>query len=251
MVRQAYTGVLESNEDLKLLYPEKYTREILLNLKKEKGIYEFSAQYMNDPVPQEDAKFKSDWIKTILEDELRVRNINYFTMVDPAIGQLKESDKTAIVTIGVDQWNNWFVVNIIWGRYLPNEIINYIFYNWEQYQPKKIGIEMTAYQKSLQYAIMDEMRRRNVFLPVVELKADRSKQERIEGLVPRYPNGGVYHLQQCPFREILEDELMRFPRGKHDDIIDALAYGLQIAHPAMKNTPRFRDSDDRHTKYLY
>jgi predicted phage terminase large subunit-like protein len=251
MVRQAYHGNLETNESLTLLYPEKFTREILMGLKEQKGPYEFSAQYMNDPVPQESAKFKIDWIKRVLEDEIRAREINYFTMIDPAIGQLKSSDKTAMVTVGVDQWNNWFVVNIIWGNLLPNEIINMMFHNWDAYHPRKIGIELVAYQKSLQYAIVDEMRRRNVFLPVVELKADRSKEERIEGLIPRYANGSIYHLQQCPFREQLEDELMRFPRGKHDDIIDALAYGPQICFSSRGQKPKFREPEDRHSRYLY
>ena len=251
MIKQAYHGNLDTGESLELLYPEKFTREILTTLKTEKGPYEFSSQYMNDPVPQESAKFKLDWIKRILEDEFRQREINYFTMVDPAIGQLKSSDNTAIVTVGVDQWNNWFVVNIIWGKMLPNEIVKLIFANWEQYSPRKIGIEMTAYQKSLQYAIVDEMRRRNTFLPVVELKADRSKEERIEGLIPRYANGGIYHLQQCPFREQLEDELIRFPRGRHDDIVDALSYGNQICFPSRAGKPKFREREDRQDKYLY
>ena len=252
MVRKAFEGDLEQEKDLKLLWPGKFTRSILQNLRQEKGPYEFGAQYMNDPVPSDAAKFKPDWIKTVLEDELKVREMNYFTMVDPAIGQLKSSDNTAIVTIGVDQWNNWFVVNVIWGKYLPNEVINLIFANWEHFQPRKIGIEMTAYQKSLQYALVDEMRRRNVYLPIVELKANRSKDERIEGMVPRYANGSIYHLLQCPFREQLEDELVRFPRGKHDDIIDALAYGMQIASPSGANSPRFTRGEDRKPdRYLY
>jgi predicted phage terminase large subunit-like protein len=174
-------------------------------------------------------------------------------MVDPAIGQKKESDKTAIVTIGVDQYNNWWVINIIWDHMLPSDIINNIFWNWEEYHPAKIGIELTAYQKSLQYALIDEERRRNIFLPIVELKAERSKVERIEGLIPRYANGTIFHLIQCPFREALEEQLMRFPVGKHDDIIDALAYGLQIAHQARNGIKRQGgDSEDRpKNHYLY
>jgi len=251
MVRQAFKGDLDTEQDLDLLWPGKFTRKILQNLRTEKGPYEFGAQYMNDPVPSDAAKFKPSWMKTVLEDELKVREITYYTMVDPAIGQLKTSDNTAIVTIGVDQWNNWFIVNIIWGKMLPNETINMIFANWEHYQPRKIGIEMTAYQKSLQYALVDEMRRRNIYIPIVELKADRSKAERIEGLVPRYANGSIYHLFQCPYREQLEDELVRFPRGRHDDIIDALAYGMQIAAPSRGLKPQFTHDSERKNSYLY
>ena len=256
MIKKAFEGNLETGENLQLLFPDKYTREVLRTLKQNKGPIEFSSQYQNEPLPQESAKFKVDWFKRVTEDELKVRDLNLFTMVDPAIGQRKESDKTAIVTIAVDQWNNWFVVNIIWDTMLPNEIINHIFWNWEQHHPLKIGIELTAYQKSLQYALVDEMRRRNIFLPIVELKAERSKKERILGLVPRYANGTIFHLEQCPFREEMEDQLMRFDVGKHDDIIDALAYGLQIAHQSrLRSIKRpYRsgtDEEDRKKRYLY
>lgn len=219
-----------------------------------------NSQYMNEPLPQESAKFKMDWMKTISDDELKHRDLNVFTMVDPAIGQKKTSDKTAIVTIAVDQFNNWHVINIIWDHFLPNQIIDAIFKNWEIHQPNKIGIELTAYQKSLQYALVDEMRRRNIFLPIVELKAEKSKEERIMGLVPRYANGTIYHLDQCPFKEDMEDQLMRFPVGKHDDIIDALAYGMQIAFPTRNKStkPRRRtnsqddwDESPKKKKYLY
>lgn len=254
MIKKAYEGNLETEENLKLLFPDKYSQSVLLNLKREKGPVEFNSQYMNDPFPQEAAKFKTAWFKTVLEDELKIRDLNLFTMIDPAIGQRKDSDKTAIVTIAVDQYNNWFVVNIIWDRMLPNEIVNNVFYNWEHHQPRKIGIETVSFQKSLQYSLIDEMRRRNIFLPLVELKAERAKIERIEGLVPRYANGTIYHLQQCPHREELEEELMRFPRGKNDDIIDALAYGMQIAFPPRTKKPKFRsrrgDIRRRHN-YLY
>jgi predicted phage terminase large subunit-like protein len=259
MIKRIYTGNLETGENLQVLFPDKYNPDVIRNLKRQKGPIEFSAQYMNEPLPQESAKFKADWFKQVLEDELSIRELNYFTMVDPAIGQTKTSDKTAIVTIAVDQWNNWFVVNIIWGNFLPNEIIERVFWNWEAYHPRRIGIEMVAYQKSLQYALIDEMRRRNIFLPIVELKADKSKAERIEGLIPRYANGTLYHLTQCPFREELEEQLMRFPVGKHDDIPDALAYGLQIAHQARKKETRWHghhgtddwDETPKKRKYFY
>lgn len=209
-----------------------------------------NTQYMNEAVPLERAEFKPNWMKQCLEDELHNREMNYFTMVDPAISQKKSADKTAIVTIGVDQYNNWFVVNIIWDHMLPNQLMDYIFSNWEQWKPKKIGVEMVAYQKSLQYALVDEMRRRNVFLPIVELKAERSKEERIRGLIPRYANGAMYHLTQCPHRQSMEDELVRFPKGRHDDIIDALAYGQQIAHQARKPHVEGRRRHGR-SQYLY
>ena len=248
------------NED-RVLSIKKIDKQRVYGLETETGNYVAygyasgnSTQYMNDPIPQENADFKLEWFKQCLEDELKVRQLNFFTMVDPAISQKKSGDKTAIVTIAVDEFNNWFVVNIIWDHLNPKQLIDHIFWSAEQFHQKKIGIEMVAFQKSIRYAIHDEMRSRNFYLPVVELKAERSKEERIRGLVPRYANGGIYHLTQCPYREALEDELMRFPRGKHDDIIDALAYALQIAFPAKKpsvHSKGYTDDKGRRSKYLY
>lgn len=255
MIKRAFEGNLEKDENLQLLWPKKFTREYLMELKRDKGPYEFGTQYLNDPMPAEDAKFKKEWIQLVLDDELRWRNMTYYLMVDPAIGQTKDSDNTAMVLIGVDEFNNWFVRDIIVAKMLPNQIIEHIFSLWEQYHIRTIGVEMVAFQKSLRYALTDEMRRKNIFLPIVELKADKSKMERIEGLIPRYANGSIFHLQTCPYRDILEEELLWYPRGKHDDIIDALAYGLQIAKPSRKqgssHNDGFKDEDGHKTRYLY
>jgi len=79
-IKQAYTGNLETGKDLELLFPEKFTREILTDLKIDKGPLEFANQYMNDPMPAEEAKFKPDWFKQVDDDELKWREIAYFTM---------------------------------------------------------------------------------------------------------------------------------------------------------------------------
>jgi len=73
-----------------------------------------------------------------------------------------------------------------------------------------------------------------------------SKEERIRGLAPFYESGHIYHIQECPQIEELEIELLQFPSGRHDDIIDDLANVLLIASPppASRNADR-RDDDPR------
>jgi len=52
-----------------------------------------------------------------------------------------------------------------------------------------------------------------------------SKENRIEGLVPRYENGSIFLLRE---HTDLIDEMMQFPKAPHDDILDALSFGLRI-----------------------
>ena len=68
-----------------------------------------------------------------------------------------------------------------------------------------------------------EMRKRGKFFNIQEVKPDsnETKAARIRGLIPHYSNRRVYHMGTM---YALEEQLIEFPRGQHDDIIDALAY---------------------------
>ena len=95
----------------------------------------------------------------------------------------------------------------------------------------KIVIEVIG-TKSLSFELANEQKRRNTWLPIQEIKSrPQSKEERIRGLAPFYEYGHIYHIQECPQIEELEYELLHFPSGRHDDIIDALATVLEIASP--------------------
>ena len=80
-----------------------------------------------------------------------------------------------------------------------------------------------------------EARRRNRFLPLVELShRNTNKQIRIQqSLEPRYNRKGIVHLtvggiNQCTD---LEEELLSFPKSSHDDTADSAAYQVEIAQP--------------------
>jgi phage terminase large subunit-like protein len=63
--------------------------------------------------------------------------------------------------------------------------------------------------------------------------AESAKDERIRGLQPRYEMGSVFHPQKTsvPLVDFFEDELLRFPKGRNDDMIDSLASQLELAFP--------------------
>ena len=61
------------------------------------------------------------------------------------------------------------------------------------------------------------------------MKDKTMKETRIRGLIPKYSNGFIIHLEGRT--ESLENELLRFPLAINDDQSDALAYQLHIAEP--------------------
>ena len=217
-----------------ILWPEKFNLKALATLYREKGPYEFSCQYLNDPVPDSDATFKREWFHYYDPADLSGKLFNTYVTVDPAISLEKEADFTAIVTTSIDQYGNIYIREAIRAKLTPKQIIEELFRVHERWHPQKIGIEDVAYQKTLAYSLREEAARRGRYLPVEEVSPGvRSKDQRIRGLQPLYAAGKVFHSKVMANLTYLEDELIRFPRGQHDDVIDALSYSL-----ALYNKPR-------------
>lgn len=211
------------------LWPEKYTLDYLKDTRKTLGPYEFASLYQQNPIPSENQEFQADYFRYFEEDELKDKGLTYMTTVDLAIGKNQENDQTAIVTVGkAYDKPNWYVVDVVAGRFDPLQTIDAIFAVYMRYRPIKVGIETVAYQKSLLYFLTEEMKRRQVYIPLIELKATGDKEMRIRGLQPMYKTGVIHHRHN---QTELENELLHFPKGSHDDIADALAYHIQLQKP--------------------
>lgn len=247
-VRTSYEGDLERDEGFQALYPEKFTRKHLLKLYQQQGPYHFSCQYMNNPIPKDDATFIEDWFHYYEPTDIRGRPLNKFMTVDPAISLTNEADFTAIVTVGVDEFGLVYVLDIQRIKVRPSELIDKIFELYKIFRPIKIGIEDVAFQKTLQYSIQERMRETGEYLPIEPIRPqNRTKDQRIRGLQPLYANARVQHYKFGNYLKDLEEELLRFPRGKHDDVIDALSYCLDLMFPAKRK----KSSRQSKRKYLY
>lgn len=247
MIKRAYEGNIMTGEDFVPLWPGKFDRKALFEKLREEGWAHFSSQYLNDPVPEEDAVFKRSWFQYPDPTEIRGKLLNKFLLIDPAISLNKEADNTAMVVIGVDEYNNIWILDIVRAKLSPNDIINEIFRLRDKWNLVDIGIETMAFQKALAYILRDDIRFKNRPFRITELKPnERSKDVRIKGLQPFYENGKVFHNRTLANNIYLEDELIRFPRSTHDDIIDALAYAPDIIYPAKQKV-----STEGKRRYLY
>jgi predicted phage terminase large subunit-like protein len=238
---------LVTGENIKeILWPEKFTVKELATRYREKGPYEFSCQYLNDPVPDTDATFKREWFHYYDPSDMAGKLLNTYVTVDPAIALGKEADYTGIVVTSIDQYGNIFVREVIRAKLTPTNLINELFRVAERWHPLRIGIEDVAFQKALSYGMREEALRRGRHLPIEEVKPGaRTKDQRIKALQPLYAAGKVFHYRVMSNNIYLEDELLRFPRGQHDDVIDALSYTLSLYNKPREQREYFEN------RYLY
>ena len=223
-----YTALKEDGESI---WPSKWTTRDLENRRLEIGTAAFEQEYQNNPIPDEWRTFKEETIKYFDKEPL---GCAYFTTVDPAISvnTMKDPDYTAVVTCAVDSDKNIFVVDVTRKRMLPDETVDEVLRHYEEHNSDVVGIETVGFQKVLKFAIDEECNRRGIHPFIKEITTGgMRKRYRIERLQPYFEKGKVFFKASM---EELKTELLSFPTGKHDDMIDALASQLELIHRGAK-----------------
>lgn len=227
----------------KCYFPTKYPKEVLEELKRDQGADIFNSQYMLDPTNSDDAVFRVGNINYYLDEEMalerdtgayrgKVQFQQVFVLTDLAITQGKRSDYTVIMILGITWDKKIYVIDYIRDKLTPSDILKSIFEMYDKARKygyvRGVGVETVAFQKVMMYLIKDEAKRRGISIPLIELKPNKDKTLRINGLVPLVDSGDIY---MSPRHVELKNEMREFPFGKHDDLVDTLAYILQVMKP--------------------
>lgn len=224
-------------------FPSRLSLKILEDLKRKQGIYIFNSQYLLNPLSSENAIFKPEWIQYINPKKVP-RFVNTYMTVDLAISQKDSADYTVITVSSVDSESNIYVREISRGRYTQKETADEIFrlYNkWRSFRLLKIGIEVVAYQKAMIYYLVDEGRKRGQLLPIRELRPSTDKVTRAKALQPWFENGAFFLMEGMVEAE---EELLKFPLGGHDDIVDTFGY-----IPVIMRKPSRDSAEDNRDVY--
>ena len=167
--------------------------------------------------------------------------------VDPASSLSARADFFVVATIGVDSDNNKYVIDIYRNRISPAEQPQILIDKFKKYRPRRMKVETVGYQEALRVAVRDLMREENLYIPGLEsgVKPRNSKSERLMSLVPMFAR------KQFHFRpEDIEaqQEFLSYPKGKHDDIMDAVWTALDRHKPCRVKTFEENSKDTSLTK---
>lgn len=203
------------------LWTAKYDLEALEEIKILEGYRGWGALYQQDPVVEEGAEFRKEWFKRWTE---LPKGVRYITTVDLAISQKTSADDSVVMTVATDGHDNIYVVEYKNWKANPSDVIDEIYRQHELYN-SYVGVESVGYQQSIFHYLRLAGQKRGKYLHIEEIRTNSNKESKIRGLIPFYSNGMIYHANGM---QELEEQLVRFPSGKHDDIIDALAMSLGL-----------------------
>lgn len=216
-------AIAEETEDYRekweSFFHKRFPVEILDWLRKQDP-QTFSSQYQQEPTNKEtqefhEERFRYHWTQARPTPSY----MRIFTAVDPAFKTWQQNDQTSIITAWFIE-DKCYILEITAGRITADVMQEKILYHINKRQPEKIGIEAFQAQSMIVTFLKSEMRKRGIHADIEEITQTGDKLSKIRKLVSLYKNWLIYHTLQ--WSEELEHELKRFPRGKHDDIIDSL-----------------------------
>lgn len=221
-----YSAIMTKNGEEYALWPEHMDLSELKALRddpnhpKYVGSIVFAQEYQNKPMSEDDLIVKPEnimWAETVPVGTVWRKTV---LAVDPAVSKRDTADPTGKVLASLDQFGN------VWVRYVGNERRSIqengddIRRLCERFNPEFVGVEDGA----LGLVFRDLL----AGLPLRGLKAGSDKVSRLVAVSRFFEAGRVYFLNSANKIQELHDQLMEFPNGAHDDMVDALVYAIRM-----------------------
>ncbi len=212
------------------LWEERYSISDLLKKKQAIGQYWFAGLYQQEPTPSEGGLFNRDDLQyfdyqngIIMQKGKAIAQVNDIMFAcDLAISTSDKADYTVVAIFTSDERKNLYLIDLYRDKIVPTRHKDIIADLNKKYNPVLIGVESVQYQASLFYQLSE------LGLPVVKLVPRKDKLSRALPLSAFVENRKLYINKQIAAITDLEKELINFPNGKHDDIVDTLAYAVEM-----------------------
>lgn len=204
--------------------------------KKSMSSYAFRQEFMASFEARGSEMFKEDWVSFGEEPD----EGDYYIAIDLAgfeeVGKKRTKntklDETAISIVKVGDNGDWFIENIIYGRWTLDETAIKIFQAVRDYRPISVGIERGIAKQAVMSPLMDLQKKYTQFFRIEELThGNKKKTDRVMwALQGRFENNTIT-LNKGEWNSRFLDQLFQFPDPlTHDDLVDSLAYIDQLAN---------------------
>lgn len=233
-------GDLSDLPNCKTIWPARMPPQALKDIMDDplQGPAILASQYRMNPIPESSGLVDSEKQIVWIPPDVMKKIYAYLTLhvtvdlagMEPSTNKLADNDFTVITPHGFGHDGTLYVLPIMRGRYTPFEVIDLLFKLFTIHpRLMDIKIEKEAHARVLLPFLKREMAKRQKFLPVVEIRRDNrtSKQQRIKGLQPWFRNGSIKFADNQPHKLAIINEIMRFPKYSHDDILDTIADAMQ------------------------
>lgn len=214
------------NKPMRPLWPERYGLDFFSEIKSQDS-RAFEALYMGNPTPEDGEFFKREHIVPHMYQptELPRREyLRFYMASDHAVSTLQERDATCFIVAGVDSNDNVWVVDTWWQRKETDDVVDAAIDLMQRWKPLTWWAEKGHISKSIGPFLRKRMQEEKTYVNVVEVNPAKDKMTRAQAIQGRMSMGKVRFPAQAPWMESALDEMLKFPMGRHDDFVDAMAH---------------------------
>jgi predicted phage terminase large subunit-like protein len=218
----------DGEEDEKSLWPEQWPLESLQRTKASMPLWQWNAQYMQDPTAADSAIIKREWIKWWPKET--PPQVDFIIQAwDTALTTKARSDWSVCQTWGVftseeDNTSNLILLNSAKGKWEFPDLKRMAHLQFEEWQPDSVIIEAKASGQPL----IDEMRRSGIFVQDFSPGKGQDKIARLNAVADMFSAGHIWFPETAWAQSVVE-EIIAFPASEHDDEVDACTLALRRA----------------------
>ena len=217
----------EGTPEEKSIWPEQWSLEALQQTRASMHhiMWQWYAQYQQNPTAAEAAIIKRDWIRWWEKDD--PPRIDFIVQAfDTALTTKQRSDFSVCHTWGVweseeDGTQNVILLNKVKGKYEFPELKAMAHEQYKLWDPDSVIVEAKASGQPL----IDEMRRSGIFVQDFSPGKGQDKIARLNAVADMFASGHVWFPENAWAAATVE-EILAFPAGEHDDEVDTMTLAL-------------------------
>ena len=220
----SYPAIAEHDEPHRkqgeALHPERFSLEILNEIKSTLSTADWLSLYQQKPVPEGGAIFETSKLRYYDESSEPKRFDQIVGSWDMTFKENKTSD---------------FVVGQLWGRKGADfYLLDMVRDRMDFVKTLKVFINFANKHKNCNCWLVEDKANGTAIIStlkkhisgIIPITPKESKQERAYAITPYLEAGNIFFPKNQNFTKDLEEEMLQFPAGAHDDTVDSMTQAL-------------------------
>jgi len=225
-----------------ILWPSKWPKE-KLQVERQRYVDAgnpegYAQEYLNYPIDDSVAFFRQADFLPYREDDLTNRALKNYIAVDLAISEKSRADYSVFIVGSLDDQGTLYIRDLIRARMDAKEIVDTFFALYKRYDPEMFTIEGSMIEKSIGPFLYEQMSKRGQYFNLYTENPTKDKETRARSIQARMRAATVKFHKSADWYSDLEQEMRQFPKSRHDDQVDAIAWlGLTLDKMVEAATP--------------
>jgi predicted phage terminase large subunit-like protein len=236
-------AIAEENDPLQrktgeALWPEAFPIDRLEEIRKTLGSREWNALYQGRPTPSEGGMVDLDWFDDRFDLYANIEFEQIVCSWDTAFKASQMNDPSACTVWGIKD-NNFYLIDCFNKRIEFPELKKQVIKYYEKFMQREIGqVPVLIEDAGSGQSLIQELKK-STRIPTIPVKPEKSKEIRLSEVTALMEAGRVKLPIRANWLYEVEEQLLQFPAGRHDDLVDSISQFLRWGgKPKYKRRPR-------------